>query len=402
MRLNAEVVSIGDELLSGKIVNNNAAFISRQLCNLGIEVSRQVSLPDDPILLEEGLAESLACAPLVIATGGLGPTLDDNTRKVAADLFHTSLELNRELVDTLRKRFGDLHSIEDQATVPARAEILPNHLGTASGLILCGRESTLILLPGVPHEMEALMEKEVIPYIQRCFALDKPQASLELHFFRAYESEFDPLLRTLKESYPALQIGIYPRNGLVSITLKGDAIAIAKASDAIREQFSEREYVSRDGKIETALHTLLLEKKLTLSLAESCTGGTIASRLIAIPGASHYFLGGVVAYSNSLKESLLGVSAELIREKGAVSPEVAMAMAEGMQSKTGSDLALAVTGVAGPDGGSPEKPVGTVFVGIKKQGGQALAIQLKTRGSRFMIIDRASSLALAELLRLIS
>lgn len=397
MRITAEVIAIGDELLNGKVVNGNAAFISRKLGELGIRVSRQVSLPDNPDLLEEGLSESLACAPLVIATGGLGPTLDDHTREVAADLFHTSMEVNPALLEDLKRRYGEIPSLMDQATVPERAEILPNHLGTASGLVLCGRESTLVLLPGVPHEMEALMHYQVIPYIQRCFDLDRPEESRELHFFQAFESEFDPLLRSLQEEYPRLQIGIYPRNGLVSITLKGEALEVAAAEASIRASFGEREYHSQDGRIETAVHALLLEKKLTLSLAESCTGGTIAARLVSLSGASDYLLGGVVAYSNAMKESLLSVPPHLLKEHGAVSSPVAIAMAEGMQKITGSDLSVSVTGVAGPDGGTSEKPVGTVWIAVKQKGALASSFLFHCHGSRSMIIDRAASFALAEI-----
>ncbi len=398
-RLKAEVISIGDELLSGAIVNRNAAFISKKLQELGIDVVRQVSLPDNPELLREGLEESLACVPLVIATGGLGPTLDDNTRKVAADLFHSPLEFNPHLAEEMRKRFGNLESLEDQATIPVRAEILPNYLGTASGLILLGPQSTLILLPGVPLEMEALVENAVIPYLRRCFTLDPPLTSCSLHFFNAYESQFDTLLREIQGLYSSLQIGIYPKNGLVTIHLKGDDLEVEKAASAIRAEFGEREFEAEDGKIETALHRQLIAHKFTLSAAESCTGGAFSSRLTAIPDASCYFLGGVVAYSNALKEQLLGVDPQLLLEKGAVSAEVAIAMAEGIQKLSGSDCAVAMTGIAGPGGGSSEKPVGTVYIAIKKKGAPAQAFQIRCLGSRIMIIDCAASFALGALYR---
>lgn len=399
MKLQAEVISIGDELLSGSIVNGNAAFISRKLHDLGIEVSRQLSLPDKREELSEGLSESLSCAPLVIATGGLGPTLDDCTREVAAELFSTPLVLNEELKSFLLQKYGPHVSVENQATQPKKAEILPNTLGTAPGLILSSGESTLVLLPGVPYEMEALMVEQVMPFIRNNFAIPEKPLEMTLHFFHLYESAVDPFLRELKEAHPELHIGIYPRNGLLSVVLNGNQGEVEHAKETILAAFQEHYFESADGKIETAIHQLFKEKGLTFAAAESCTGGELSARLTSLPGASQFFKGSLIVYSNEWKEQLLNVPAALIQEKGAVSAEVARSMAEGVVEKMDVDCAVAITGIAGPDGGTEKKPVGTVFVGLKKKGAPAEHIQLKLHGSRRTIIDRAVNIAFGELYR---
>lgn len=312
----AEIISIGGELLTGATLNTNAKFISEKLEGIGFHINRQTTIGDDHDLILETLSESLACCPLVIATGGLGPA-------AASELFESPLEYNEE----------------NQVTVPKKAMILPNKLGTAPGLVLHNGQSTLILLPGVPPEMEALMIEEVIPFLQKTFTLPERE-----------------------------------------------------------EQELNRE--SSDGSIESAIQELFLKKKLTLSLAESCSGGDLSSRLVHKAGASEYFVGSVVAYSNELKEKILGVPKETIETYGAVSKETALAMAEGILALTGSDFAISVTGIAGPSGGSAEKPVGTIFIGIKKKGSPALYKHIHAvSGSRAMIIERAGHIAFGELYR---
>jgi nicotinamide-nucleotide amidase len=397
MNLHAEVISIGDELLAGNIVNGNASFISRKLHELGIDVSRQISLPDEVSALSEGLSESMSCAPLVIATGGLGPTIDDCTRQVVADLFDTPLVVNEELKSYLLGKYGSHTAIENQSTQPKKAMIFRNAQGTAPGLALASGQSTLILLPGVPYEMEALLMEQVIPFIQSTFQLPERRYETSLHFFHLNESSVDPLLREIKEEYPDLHIGIYPRNGLVSVNLSGKVIEVDKAKERISGYFEEHLYDSEDGKVETAVHHLFTEKKLKLAIAESCTGGLMAARLTANPGASNYFQGSLVVYSNAWKETLLGIPADLIQEKGAVSEEVALKMAEGVLERMQVDCAIAVTGIAGPDGGTPEKPVGTVFAVLKRRGMTPKVLKLMIHGSRKTIIERTANIVFGEL-----
>lgn len=398
----AEVVGIGDELLNGAIVNANAAFISKKLHDLGITVTRHVALPDDEDLLEEGLAESMSCAPLVIATGGLGPTLDDHTKSAVAKLFDSPLELDSEVLEMLKARYGNHSSLVEQSTLPRKALKLSNRLGTASGLVLINAHSTLILLPGVPLEMEVLMEEQVIPYLKRAFVLASSDESLKLYFLLIFESTVDPVLRELKADWPDLKIGIYPRNGLLTVSLQGYKDALQDAQAKLREHFGDHEYLAADGLIETAVQERLVQKGATLSTAESCTGGVISARITAIPGASRCFKGSIVSYANSAKEKLLGVDAAIIQEKGAVSPEVAKLMAEGCAKAFDTDYAIGITGIAGPDGGTPEKPVGTVYLALHcRTTGETSVMPVKTHGSRVSIIERAANMSLGELYRFI-
>lgn len=394
--LKAEVIAIGNEVLAGHAINGNAAFISQKLNGIGFNVVRHTAIPDDHEIIVETLSESLACVPLVIATGGLGPTIDDLTRGAAAELFDSPLEFSPTLAAELKNRFGDIPSLHDQATVPTKALILPNLIGTASGLIFYNGRSTLVLLPGVPFEMRSLMENSVLPYLEKTFTLSPPKTET-LHFVNIFESRIDERLRELNEKYPDARVGIYPANGLVSVSLDGDSKTVVKFRDALLQEFEFQRYIAADWKIETAVHALFIEKKLTLACAESCSGGALSGRLTAIPGASAFFLGTVVAYANRFKEEFLQIAHPLIEEKGAVSAEVAAALAESVQKKSNASFGLAITGIAGPDGGTVEKPVGTVFIAIKPQDKPAKVFPLHAHGSRAMIIDGSVNWALGYL-----
>lgn len=393
-----ELISIGSELLDGVVVNSNAAFISRRLKEWGFTVQRQTTIADQHEIILETFSESLACTSLVIATGGLGPTLDDLTRAAACELFDSPLVFDKELAEDLKKRYGEFNSLQDQASVPKKALILPNKSGTAPGLIFHNGHATLILLPGVPVEMQALMDLEVLPYLQKTFQPKPKVDSKTLNFVNIHEGQVDPLLREIQQTYPKMHLGIYPGQGVLKVYLEGDKIQ--SAVEALLEHFGEFHYESSDGKIETAIHEYFIQKGLTLSIAESCTGGALASRLTALSGASQYFLGSIVAYSNNLKQSLLNVPESLLHENGAVSKEVAEAMVEAIQSHTGSSFSIAVTGIAGPAGGSSEKPVGTVYIALKKAGTAPRIIHLHAKGSRSMIIEQAVNCALGELLKM--
>lgn len=390
--LSAEIISIGNELLTGSTINTNAAFISRQLHAIGFEVERHTSIADDKEIIIETLAECLASCPLVIATGGLGPTLDDLTREAVSELIGSPLEFHNELAKALLQRFGAMDSLKNQATIPKKALILPNPLGTASGLIFMHGNSLLVVLPGVPLEMEVLMLNEVIPYLKKLFPFSS-QAREELHFFHLFESSVDPTLRHLNEKLPGLKIGIYPHNSLLSIIIEGTQREVSIAKEELLKQFDQHYYESSDGTVEMAVQELFIKNGWTLSLAESCTGGAIAARLTAVPGSSAYFLGSLVAYSNFVKTKVLNISSALLQEKGAVSKEVALAMANCMQTYTSSTVAIGVTGFAGPDGGTKENPIGTVYFAINNE-----AYLLSAKGNRSSIIERSVNHILGALL----
>ena len=363
-------------------------------------------LPDTLKHLRNGLQEALARSQVVIATGGLGPTCDDVTRTAAAELFGSDFYLNEELLAELKQRYGNRPiSLENQATVPRKAEILPNGVGTAPGFLFKSESALLFLLPGVPHEMKKMLEEHVLPYLLKTILPTARQYVRTLHLMNLPESAVDPELRRIKEAYPMVDAGIYPSLGLVTVHLKTTASTEKEAQALLEkpflelaERFAMNQLAPPSGTIEEAVHMKFINKGLTLSIAESCTGGAIANRLVRLPDASKYFLGSLVTYSNALKTRILGVPEQLIQDKGAVSEEVVKAMVSGLLAQTGSDYGIAVSGIAGPGGGTPEKPVGTIWAAICQNGGEPHAWMFRGFGSRDMIIERTVNAVLAQLL----
>jgi nicotinamide-nucleotide amidase len=400
-----EIIAIGNELLSGNITNTNAAFISQELLKEGWRVNRQTVLPDDPERLRAGVEEALNRNRLIITTGGLGPTCDDLSRAVVADLFQSDFHYDESLGNDLISRYGNLPNVIDQATVPSKAQILQNPVGTAPGLIFVEYGVTLIMLPGVPIEMKTLWSLHVMPYIREHFGQVRKYFFRKLNLIGIIEPVADKVLRELSQIYPNVEYGIYPSQGTLSIHLtaqtENQAAAdelIAPAFETIKERFSSYLFEATSGKIEEAIHDHFIQNGLTLSIAESCTGGNLSARLTALPGSSQYFLGSVVSYSNQLKSDLLGVPDSLLKEKGAVSEEVVNAMLKGILESTGSDYGIALTGIAGPTGGTLEKPVGTVWCAVGSKSGERQSWLLRIKGNREMIIERSIISALGKLL----
>lgn len=408
--LSAEIVAIGNEVLSGITANTNAAEISNGLMQVGIQPCRHTVLPDDFEVLREELRQAVGRSDLVITTGGLGPTVDDLTRQAAADLFHSDFRFDEGIAQELTQRYeGRLLSVEDQATVPAKAKVLNNPVGTAPGFIFHEEGKLLILLPGVPQEMRKMLSEQVLPYLRTTVPPDKRLYRKELHLFELPESAVDPALRKLQAEYPSVKMGIYPNLGLLQITMTASAPSqeaaekfLAPPMKQLEEMFMDHVYRSPTGKIDEAVHFLLLEKGATLSLAESCTGGAIAARLVKHPGASDYLLGSIVAYSNSLKETVLRVPKETMKAHGAVSSETAEAMLRGVMELTGSDYAAAITGIAGPAGGTDDKPVGTIWCGAAKKDEALYTWKIKAYGSREMVIERSIHAILSKLYKMLS
>ncbi|MFT4553069.1 MAG: nicotinamide-nucleotide amidase [Chlamydiales bacterium] len=405
--MEVEIIAIGNEILEGTVVNSNAAFISKQLALVGFTIKQHLVLPDDEGALNAGLANALQRNVLVIATGGLGPTTDDITRKVAADLFESDWSFHEGIAAVLKDRYGDkLTSLEDQATVPSKAKVLANSVGTAPGLIFSSEEkSTLILLPGVPVEMKAMLVNAVIPYLQETFFLEERVFTESIHFCMLTESAIDQELRRIMKSFSEVSYGSYPSQGIVSIKFSTVAKTKAEAQlllsgpkDALLENFSEHSFEAAEGKIEEAIHQLFIENNLTLALAESCTGGAVAARLTSLGGSSKYFLGSIVSYCNELKAKILNVSLDTLENYGAVSEETAGEMLQGVLEMTLADFGVAVTGVAGPQGGSSEKPVGTICIALgKKGGGTPQIFTLTLHGNREAIITRSVNIILSRL-----
>ncbi len=408
--LNAEIVAIGSEVLAGITANTNAAEISKGLLQIGVHFRRHTVVPDILEVIKEELRQAVGRSDLVITTGGLGPTVDDLTRTAAADVFQSDFRFDPAIAEELKQRYGDkLLTIEDQATVPTKAKVLRNPVGTAPGFIFHDGGKILILLPGVPPEMRKMLAEQVIPYLKTAIPQGLRTHMKELHLFELPESAVDPTLRKLQAEYPAVIMGIYPNLGLLHITMTAsapnDEVAeklLSPPMKQLQESFKEHVYFAPSGTIDEAVHLQLLGKGATLSLAESCTGGAIAARLVKHPGASEYLLGSIVAYSNGLKESILDVPKEVMKEHGAVSSETAEAMLKGVMRLTGSDYTVAVTGIAGPAGGTDDKPVGTIWCGAAKKDGALYTWKIKAYGSREMVIERSIHAVLSKLYKMLT
>lgn len=402
-----EIVAIGYEILSGFTLNTNSTYISQQLAKLGLRVARHTALSDDPAQLEGGLQESLDRSDLVIATGGLGPTRDDITRGTAAKLFDSDFKQSASVKEDLIRRYGDdLPSLEDQATVPTKATPLINSVGTAPGLLFDEGGKRLILLPGVPAEMKAIFTQHVLPYLKAEFSHLQSYHYRSLHLLNLSEPEVDPHVRAVQDQYPNFDYGIYPGMGVVAVRIGCEADTEEEALKKIEvpykvlsEALATHLFHVPEGSIEESLQALFSKKGWTLSLAESCTGGAIAARLTKVPGASDYFLGSVVSYANSLKADLLNVSEESLLSHGAVSREVVSEMAQGVLEATGSNFSLAISGIAGPTGGSAQKPVGTLWCAIGQKGEAPYTWKTHAYGNRETIIDWGVNVLLGELLR---
>ncbi|QVL57534.1 MAG: nicotinamide-nucleotide amidohydrolase family protein [Simkaniaceae bacterium] len=357
-----EILSIGNELLSGHTINSNAATISQSLLPHGFSVEKVTLLPDEVALLKKGIEEAMERSAFIITTGGLGPTGDDLTRDVVAEIFNTSLVRDEAVAEDLIQRFGkNLPTLEDQAMVPKRATVIPNPLGTAPGFILEGK-ATVFVLPGVPSQMEVMLPA-VIAHLEKHHTKSHYVESLYLCLLS--EQQVDPYLRTLEKENPGIDIGICPGYGVLSVYVHGsDPKKLSSIRDQVAKKFEAHVFSISSKQIEVALHQWMVKNKKTFAAAESCTGGHLAARLTEHPGSSDYFLGSVVSYSNHLKETALGVFPKTLEEHGAVSKEVVLEMVEGAKKLTGADYAIATSGIAGPDGGTVDKPVGTVWTAI--------------------------------------
>jgi len=404
-----EIVSIGAELLTGQTINTNASVIAKALLKEGYGVKQVTTVPDKHDELKAAVLEAMERTPVVITTGGLGPTGDDITRHTLAEVFGSELSLNPSVAADLEKRYGNqLETLEDQATVIEGAEVIYNTIGTAPGFILTKEGKTVIVLPGVPVQMQEMLEKKVIPYLTKRMPREHFQHALFL--FLMSEQHVDPYLRSLEKQHPNVEFGICPSYGTLSIYLQAQAQSQEEAEkifapvlQALRQKFKERIFSEQYHDIEYAVHEQFISRKLTLACAESCTGGRIASRLTQISGSSDYFLGSLVTYSNEMKTAVLNVQPKTLQEHGAVSSETVVEMVHGTLALTAADYAVAVSGVAGPTGGTKDKPVGTVWGAIGQKDGEIFAAQLPMKGKqkRLTAIDYSTTYILAHLWRYI-
>ena len=415
--MNLELITIGDELLLGFTVDTNAVHIARTLADLGVRIVRRATVADTPDDIVSAVNDALARTGAVLTTGGLGPTADDRTHESLAMAFGRPLEMHAQSRDALaerwQQRFGKAmpESNLRQFMLPLGSDVLTNRHGSAPGILIENeRGQWVATMPGVPREMRGMLAEEIIPRIQRRMT-DSGEAeatvirSLTLRTTGISESavadhlaEFRRTVHDVPLSYlPGLD-GVDLRLTVSDLTPTEADARLALAAHTVRERVGSWIYGENDDDLAALVLAQLGAHSHTIAVAESCTGGLLGARLTAIPGSSAHVLGGVIAYANRIKVEQLGVPTELIAEHGAVSEPVARAMASGVRARLGADVGVGITGVAGPGGGSAEKPVGTVWIAVDMQG-EVHAVRPVLPGDRNEIRHRATQIALERVRR---
>jgi len=365
-----ELINTGSELILGFTVNSHLTYIARQLAGIGLRLDRQVAVADDRAEMRAAVEEALHRADVLIITGGLGPTSDDFTRDVVAELLGRKLVRDEAVATHIAERIRNRkirlpESIYVQALVPIGAQVLPNQNGTAPGLALDHDGKLVLLLPGPPRELKPMFEEYVLPVLEKHFGA---QARFDCRTFKVVglaesivEERVAPVLADLKD----IELGYSAKMGEVEVRIISHSRSTAdEAEKRIRVALVDNIYGTGDDRLEEVVVKLLAAARKTIAVAESCTGGAIANRITNVSGASEVFINGCVTYSNESKVRLLGVRQETLDAYGAVSEETAREMVEGVRTRSGADFAISTTGIAGPTGGTPEKPVGLVYIGF--------------------------------------
>ena len=370
----AEIISIGNELLNGNTVNSNATYISKKLHENGIIAGYIQVVGDVAIAIRQALDLALARSDVILLTGGLGPTPDDITRTVVADYFGHKLIFDEQIYDNLKKRFArrgiPIPEVNrNQAMVPEGVELIPNRKGSAQGMIFRRKQKSVFVMPGVPMEMKGMMENTVIPKLREMC----PDCRVKVDFIRSTglaESVIYQKMDSELNQFTSYEIAFLPNFSGVDLRVvrKGEDITdnqkFKKFLKLLDDEIGDAIYAREDIELEEVLGKLLRERKLTISLAESLTGGLVQHKLTQIPGSSDYFMGGIVSYSNEAKMELLGVRESSLKKYGAVSELVAKEMAEGVRKRLGTDIGISTTGIAGPTGATATKPVGLVYLAL--------------------------------------
>lgn len=400
-----EIVTTGTELLLGQIVNTNAAYLAESLNKLGFDVLYQTTVGDNHERMAEVLKIALARADIVITSGGLGPTQGDITKFVAAKLCGRQLYVDEKSLEHIRRfamqrGFPMTENNVRQAMIPQGAVVFANACGTAPGVAIEQAGRVIIHLPGPPNECQDMFSRSVTPYLLQKYGTNSVIMSRVLHTFGIGESLLEEKIMDLikNQHNPTLALLVSPSGVIIRITAKADDAKAAKAllgamEKEIRQRVGAYIYAADERGMEDVVGEMLTEKGLHIACAESCTGGLVTSRLTDVPGSSRYVHGAVVSYTNEIKEQALQVSAETLRCFGAVSKQTAREMAQGIRRSFAADIGLAVTGLAGPGGGSPEKPVGLVYIAVTGKNGTKIC-RKQFSGSRKAIKYRASQMAL--------
>lgn len=386
----AEIINIGTELLLGDTVNTNAAYISQGLARLGVSCYYQTVVGDNPERLKRALELSLSRSDTVVLTGGLGPTYDDLTKETVAQLLGLPLQLHQPSLDLLKKIMSHTggkisENNKKQAYMPKGAVVFENDRGTANGLAVEKGNKIIILLPGPPRELTAMFDNKVVPYLK-----DKTQQTLvssNVEIFGLGESSIEDILHEYMIDHTNPTVAPYAKEGEVHLRVTASASnedqARALLNPVINELkgiFSENIYGVDSGSLQQALVAKLIEKSMTIATAESCTGGMISQRITQVSGSSQVFGLGVCSYANEMKMNVLGVEKETLEKHGAVSSETALEMARGVREKADAHIGISTTGIAGPTGGTPEKPVGLVYVAVSHPKGEEVKKLLLGRG----------------------
>lgn len=404
--MKAEIITVGTEILLGDILNTNCRYLSRELAAMGIEMYYQITVGDNEERLLKTLKESLNRSDIVICTGGLGPTEDDITKEVCAKYFGYELELHKPSLDAMIERFKHMNRVptknnEKQAYFPKEAYILKNDNGTAPGCIMEKGGKMIVVLPGPPREMESMFENYVKPYLSKL--TDDVIESEVLRIIGVGESKVENDILDIIDSQTNPTIATYAKGYecTLRITAKAKSVEEAKElikpmSDEMKRRFGQSLYATGETSIEEVVSKMLVENNLKIAVAESCTGGMVSASLINYPGISSVFMEGCVTYSNEAKMKSLGVKKETLDVYGAVSDKCAKEMASGVAARYNTNIGIATTGIAGPDGGTDEKPVGLVYFGIYING-KVITKKYVFNGDRQGVRERATRTILNDL-----
>ncbi len=395
-KLIAEIITIGTELITGTIDDSNSSFLARQLARIGIEVIAIQSVGDSKKDIVKALEVATQRAKFIITTGGLGPTDDDLTKAAVAEFLNLRLIYNQDLESDLIKFYGDklTQKHKDQACLPEGSEYLKTDLGSAPGFIYSSDEFTIMSLPGVPYELVRIFKTTGIAMIKARIGLGKSIERLMFRTFGLFETEVEEMVRESANEYGlsySILAGAYGVD--LFIDRKSDEKLNKMIIERIKFIFKENLYAFGDSSLAEIVGRLLKEKNQTLAIAESCTGGLLSSMITSIPGSSDYFLGSLVVYQNKLKKDLLDISDQVINVEGAVSKTTARLMAKNVKQKTGADWGISITGIAGPSGGTTQKPIGLVYTGISGRKGEIVE-KYSFFGDRRVIQERAAYNAL--------
>lgn len=403
--MQAEIIAIGTELLLGKTINTNVAYLGKKLASLGIDLCYETTVGDNEIRLYTVLKRALHRSDIVITTGGLGPTVDDITLEIISQATQKKLILNHAVLKDIKDHFHRRQIAMPkenvrQALIPEGAKPLKNEVGTAPGLLIPYEKKVLIALPGPPQEMHPMVERDVAPYLSKKFPANWVILSRLVKTTGLAESQVNQKVKDILKVKPPLSAGIYAHTEGVDLNISAKARNKQQAKKLINQverkvhsRLKEYIYGQDSQTLEEVVAQTLKKKKKTIAIAESCTGGLISKRLTNISGSSQYFLLGVAAYSNQAKQSLLGIPQETLKKFGAVSKEVARLLAVNIKQLAKTDLGLGVTGIAGPKGGTKEKPVGSVFIALATPR-KILCREFHLHGARDAVRQRASQAAL--------